>query len=782
MQEIGLTTAAAQVALNKYGLNELPSKSTSSVLRLLLVQTKNVMSLLLFLAMTLSFIAGDKIDGFLILAILILNILLGFWQEYKASKELEVLKKLEVATARVMRDGAQVEILANQLVPGDLIILESGDKVPADATLIESADLMVNEASLTGESLPVEKSEKIYTANTLFFGTSVTHGRCTAKVFATGTSTKFGSIALTLVAVAEEQTPLEIVLDNLGKKIGILAIVVAALLFGLRIFQGSVILDAFFGSIALMVAAVPEGLPAIITIALAFGVRRMYLKKTLVRRMSAVESLGGVNIICTDKTGTLTLNEMRVKKVVSYKQQEKLLTAAAVLCNSASLVLKEEQNGQYDVLGDSTEGALLLWAKGLGVDIEGARSSAKLVSEIPFDLKRRMMTTVWESLGKTTAYSKGAPEVILPLCKLSKAEIEKHTKAYQALASEGLRVLAFAMSGSDKQDLDFLGFVGIADEARPNVKEAITKAQNAGIRVVMITGDNELTAKAIGEDIGLLKAGDEVLTGSQLDSLDDSELLAKLDKIAIFARVVPEHKLRIVRVYQARGDVVAVTGDGVNDSLALKQAQVGVAMGKTGTDVAKEASDLIILDDNFVTIIAGVEEGRLIYHNILKAVKFLLTGNLSEVLVIVVAVFLGLPTPFVPVQILWINFVTDGLPALSLVVDPSFKGIMARKPQNHSETLLSAQTLRYIITGAVLITLVVLSVFYFAVSRIDLQTARSFAFSAMVVLQMIMVLSISTREGAIFPNKYLTLTVAVVLAVQALIMFYPPLQLAFKVN
>lgn len=787
MSENGLSTSQSQELLKEYGLNELPAKETYSGLQLLISQFKNVLSILLIVAAVLSFLVGEKVDGFLILLILVMNAGLGFWQEFKASKELEALRKLEVTTTRVLRDGKETEIAASLLVPGDIIILESGDKIPADATLLESIDLMINESALTGESVPVEKDTKDFANNTLFFGTSVTSGRGRAKIFATGSKTKFGKIALTLATVQEEQTPLEKTLDSLGKKVGLLAVGIAVFIFAIRIWQGTEIFEVFFGSVALMVAAVPEGLPAIITIALAFGVRRMYQKKTLVRRMSAVESLGGATVICTDKTGTLTLNQMRVKDVIAQPKFEQAILDASILCNSASLVQKEGSNTSFEVLGDSTEGSLLIWGKEKGVDYEVQRSQAKLVHEVPFSLATRMMTTVWQKDGKTMLYSKGAPEVILSLCKLSENQVAEHTKKYEELAAKGLRVLAVAgkeVSGKNEfepKDLTFYGLVGIADQARPEVKDAIAKAHQAGIKVVMVTGDNELTAKAIGKEVGLLKDGDEVLTGKQLEELSDDQLTEMLDRVKIFARVVPEHKLRIVKAFQKKGEVVAVTGDGVNDSLALKQAEVGVAMGKTGTDVAKEASDLIILDDNFATIVDAIEEGRLIYNNIIKVVKFLLTGNLSEVLVILVAVILGLPIPFIPVQILWINFVTDGLPALALVVDPSSKHIMSSKPQKHADTLLSTDTFRFIGLTSSLIMVLVLFVFWYGLQNTSLEVARGWAFTAMVILQMIMVFFV--RKGAgIASNKYLLLAVGAVLLIQFLIMSYPPLQNLFKIS
>lgn len=788
MISVGLTSGQAEKLLVKYGQNELPSKQSYSIFKIFYSQISNALSILLFGAALLSFFVGDQTDGFLIILILSLNTALGFWQEYKASKELEALRKLEVLNARVIRDNHEQQIPAKELVPGDIIILEAGDKVPADAKLIESMELTVNEAALTGESLAVVKTTDEENS-TIYFGTGVSSGRGKAEVISTGKDTRFGKIALTLSSVTEEQTPLEIALNSLGKKIGFLAVVIAISIFFIRLIQGWNVTEVFFTSIALMVAAVPEGLPAIITIALAFGVHRMYKKKALVRRMSAIESLGAATVICTDKTGTLTRNEMRVKEVLAEEKVEKLLLDTAIYCNSASLVIKEDEN-DFDILGDTTEGALLIWAKEKGVDIETKRKEGRLLHEIPFSLQRRMMSTVWENNQKAAIYTKGAPEVVLSLCGLTNNQIEKLTKDYQKLALRGLRVLALAYKDLNKiknkndfkeDNLTFLGFVGIADAAREEAKEAIKKAKNAGISVVMITGDNELTAKVIGEEVGLLASGDEIITGSQLDELDEEALLERLDKIKIFARVVPEHKLRIVQAFQKKGEVVAVTGDGVNDALALKQAEVGIAMGKTGTDVAKEASDIIVLDDNFATIVIAVEEGRLIYNNILKVVKFLLTGNLSEVLVIVSSVIFGFPTPLLPVQILWVNFVTDGLPALALVADPASKRIMNTSPQRHADTLLTAGTYKLIFIGGLAIAGITLAAFMFALNIFGLEVARSYAFTVLVVSQMIFVF-VMRRDHSIFSNRYLFVSVALVLIIQVLILTVPMLQSIFKIR
>lgn len=782
MNTIGLTTSEAVELLKKYGLNQLPSKQKYTALKLLFSQIKNTMSILLFGAAFISLFLGDFVDSSLILLILGLNIGLGFYQEYKASKELEALRKLEVSNSRVLRDGVEKKIPSYEIVPGDVVILEAGDKVPADGLLIENYELSVNEASLTGESAPVAKGTKD-DENQLFFGTVVVSGRGRFKVEKTGRETKFGGIALNLADIEEADTPLEIALASLAKRVGIVAVVLAVLILGIRIFQGFDITEVFFTSVALMVAVVPESLPAVLTVVLSIGVHRMYRRHALIRKLSAIESLGAATVICTDKTGTLTENKMHVKETMFPNKKEKDLILASVLCSSASLVLKEDGKG-FDVLGDTTEGSLLEWAIKKGINIEELRSKNRLLEEVPFSLKTRMMTTVWEMDRESVLFTKGAPEVVLPLCDLSPKALAEVEKRYKKMASDGLRVLAFGTKTSSgkklaNKDLEFTGLVGIADAARSEAKQAVKVAKKAGIKVIMITGDNELTARAIGEEVGILEKNHEILTGVQLSELTDEQLDQALENVRVFARVVPEHKLRIVQALQRKGEIVAVTGDGVNDALALKQAQVGVAMGITGTDVAKEASDIVILDDNFVTIVSAVEQGRLIYNNLLKVVKFLLAGNFSEVLLIVICVLGGLPTPLLPAQILWINFVTDGLPALSLAADPAHQHLMSASPRKKGEKLLNTDSLHFVLIAGLSISLITAMVFYIVFLYHGVEVARGWAFSTMVVLQMIMVFFVR-RKHSLFSNKYLLLSVGFVLLMQLLIVTYPPLRELFK--
>ena len=783
----GLTAGEAHRLLSVHGLNKLPEAKLLSPLIIFLNQFKNLFSLMLAAAVILSFILGDAIDGILILIILILNSGLGFWQEYKASREIKALREYEPPKSRVIRDGKEQEILSETLVPGDIVILEAGDKIPADGILIHGFEVTANESSLTGESVPVGKSLN-ENSSELFLGTWITAGKGKMRVTATGKNTKFGKIALGLGNIQEEQTPLEKSLSKLAVKISILIFSVAVLTSVLGIIQGITLINVFLNSLALIIAAVPEGLPAIITVLLAIGARRMYQKKSLVRKMSAIENLGTTDVICIDKTGTITKNEMTVRKVEVNEKNSQEFIRTAVVCNTASLVAKEGDG--FDILGDTMEGAMLIWSHSKGANIDELRFDNKIVREIPFDSKRKMMSVFVRNGKSTSLLSKGAPEVIINLCKLTEEQTKELEKTYRQMADQGLRVLALAYkkeadekkAEDEEKNLQFLGLIGIADEPRTEAKSAIETARRAGIEIVMITGDNELTAKVIGEEVGLLKKGDEIITGTQLDQLSDQELKERIESIRIYARTTPQHKLRIVTAFQSLGKVVAVTGDGVNDSLALKKAEVGISMGITGTDVAKEASDIIILDDNLSTIVEANEQGRLIYGNIVKVVRFLLTGNLSEVLLILIVTLLGFPVPLLPVQILWINFVTDGFPAISLAADKSTGKEMKDMPRGKDHSLFNIQTLKFVSFFGLFISLVSVASFVIGFNSGGIDLARSYAFTTMIVSQMAFVVLVIRRGSPILSNKYLIASVILVLLFQLIILIFQPLGEVFQLS
>lgn len=783
-----ISSLEAERLLKIHGLNKLPDPKSSSLLTLLFAQFKNLFSTMLVVAVILSFAVGDFIDGYLILVILLLNAGLGFWQEYKASREISLLRNYEPPKSRVIRDGEEAEVLSETLVPGDIVILEAGNKIPADGILIEGYGVAVNESSLTGESVPAGKSAK--DNNELFLGTWITNGKGRMEVTATGKNTRFGKIALNLGNILEEKTPLELALNRLAIRVTLLIISITLLLAILTIIQGTKIFDVFLSSIALIIAAVPEGLPAIITVLLAIGARRMYHRKSLIRKMDSIENLGTTDVICIDKTGTITKNEMAVRKFeLRNKNNIEDLIKTAVICNTASLVKKEKDNS-FDILGDNMEGALLVWANNQGAQIDSLKNGIKRLKDFPFDSKRKMMSVLVEKDGKTELLAKGAPEIILELCDLSDKEKQELTGDYEDMAKQGLRILALAcrdFSGKKlpdelEQDLEFLGFVGIADEPREEAKASIEKARRAGIEIVMITGDNELTAKVIGEEVGLMQKGDEIITGEQLDKLSNQELKERLDKIRIYARTTPEHKLRIVKNFQELGKMVAVTGDGVNDSLALKKAEVGISMGITGTDVAKEASDIIILDDNLSTIVEAIEQGRLIYGNIVKVVRFLLTGNLSEVLLILIITLMGYPVPLLPAQILWINFVTDGLPAISLAADKSTGKEMKDMLKGKDRSLFNIQTLKFVSFFGLFISLVSVASFVIGFNSGGIDLARSYAFTTMIVSQMAFVVLVIRRGSPILSNKYLIASVILVLLFQLIILIFQPLGEAFQLS
>lgn len=762
-----LTSAEAKQLLQKYGINEISERQKKPLLRKFIEQISGFLMVLLIIASVVSFFIGEALDGSLILFIIFLNAAFGVYQEYKAEEAVVALKKMTVSTVRIIRDNKEQEIDSKYLVPGDIIFIEEGVKLPADAEILETVHLEINEAALTGESIPVIKAKK----DPIYMGTIVAKGRGTARVTATGMKTKFGQIAEKLSAVEEPQTPLQSKLNHLTEIIGIVGIILSFAVFALSSFQGYGYFPSFLLAISLAVAVVPESLPAVMTVILSMGVKHMAKRKAIIRKLGAIEALGSITLIATDKTGTLTTNVMEVKEVWFDEQTKEvsdleneftkknelpnslfMLLKNGVVCSTATLVTvkngdkQESRLDEYEVLGDPTEGSLLKLAKKLNMEPDDIRKEWHLIDEIPFDSIKKRMSVIAQD-GTTIAYSKGAPESILDistkilingkevsLTAEKKKEIDSILKNW---AAQGYRVLAFSyVKGKNvkeiEQDNIFIGMTAIHDPPRKEAAEALKKAFSAGIKVVMITGDNEKTAEAIGSSIGLLNKGDAVLRGEQIESYTDQELLEVLPHTKIFARVTPFHKSRIVSLYQKLGEVVAVTGDGVNDSIALKQADVGIAMGKIGTDVARETADMVITDDNFATIVNAVEEGRNIVKRLKSSIRYLLTGNLSEGVALLAGLALGLPHIFVPIQLLYINLISDGVPALTLAFTPRDERVMKDEPGNTA--LLSSQTIRYILTIGLIVATIAVGLFYWFQTQGE-QFARTAAFSFMALVQ-----------------------------------------------
>jgi Ca2+-transporting ATPase len=807
--EGGLTEQEAAQRLNLQGPNELPVVPPPSPLTLFLRQFASLVIWVLIAAAVVSGFLHEWVDAGAILAIVLLNAVLGFVQEHKAERALTSLKRMSITTARVVRDGLVRAIPARELVPGDLIQVEAGDRVPADARLVYETGLRSQEAALTGESAPVEKATEplAETAaladrnNMVFLGTAIAAGKGRAVVVATGLGTELGRIATLMRATGPEETPLQKRLERFGVLLLYLALGIVTVVFALGVLRGEPLVGMFLTAVSLAVAAIPEGLPAIVTITLALGVTRMVARHALIRRLPAVETLGSTTVICTDKTGTLTKNEMTVTRLYirggSYEvtgegyepegvireassvKREALidqsdtpsatghtsrftdhalreLLTAGVLCNGATL---SREDGAWRVVGDPTEGALLVAAAKMRLFQAPLEAAHPMLGEAPFDSERKMMTMVRCADGKAAAYVKGAPDVLLRRCThvlardgavspLTEPIRQEIAAANRALAHEALRVLGLARrplasvpasyrADELERDLVFLGLAAMKDPLRHEAIEAVARCRRAGIRTVMITGDHKDTAAAIARELGLLDEGARALSGAELDTMADHDLAGQVDRIAVYARVTAEHKLRIVRAWQARGAVVAMTGDGVNDAPAIKAADIGVAMGMTGTDVTKEASDMVVTDDNFASIAAAVEEGRGIYDNIRKAIHFLLSCNASEVLLMLLAALLGLPLPLLPVQILWINLVTDGLPALALAVDPKAPDLMERRPRRPDEPFLTPRRLRLLFGQGLLIALIALAVFAYSLDGADegLRRARTLAFTVMVFAQ-----------------------------------------------
>lgn len=806
----GLSLNEATKRLKTYGPNELTQKSKTSPWTIFFAQFKSILVVLLFIATITSLALGDTVEGVLILTIVILNAILGFVQEYRAEKALAALKSMTVSIVRVMREGEIREIDSRQLVPGDIVLLEEGNKVPADGRVIQSIHLEINEAALTGESLPVAKSSTDKAEQSIFMGTIVARGRGMFEVTKTGMQTKFGSIASQLATIEKEETQLEKKLAGVAKQLGFLAVFAAG---GITVFgylHNTPVIEIVLTAISMAVAAVPEGLPAVITITLAVGTQRMARQKAILRKLAAIEALGSITVIATDKTGTITKNEMHVVNIwisgaiikptqISFKKltkpMEKLMQIS-VRNNNATLAARDSDDG-YDVIGDQTEGALLRLAKGIHLELENQRQNGKLIEEFAFDPTRKTMSVVWRDEIGTQVLTKGAPESILDRSthivtatgdkSLTQKDKDAIIKGYETFAREGLRVIAMSYKKLPawknqsrdhvESELTFVGFVGIADPPREEIPEAIRLTKRAGIRTIMITGDNELTGYAIAKQIGLIEKGDEVINGTQLAALSDEDLMEKLPLIRVAARVAPEQKLRIVTLLKRRGEIVAVTGDGVNDSLALKQSDVGVAMGKTGTDVAKEAADMVITDDNFATLVAAIAEGRVIYDNMKASIKYLIGCNVGEVFALLGGSILGWPFILTPLHLLYINLVTDGLPAIALALTPRHPGVMERAPRRE-KNIFTAFDYRWFAEVSILTAATTMFAYYIG-NQTSEALGRTFAFTIVVLAQQFIFLDIAAFDRSMFSrhamkNPWIILPLITFVA-QLMLIFTPSL-------
>lgn len=782
--EKGLAPEEVQNLRTQYGENEIITKKPPSPIILFLSNFPNLLNGVLSMAAIFSFVIGDLLDSFFIFAVIIINAIFEFVQEYKAEKSIEKLKTLIRPLARVIRDGKEEQIESKNLVPGDIVILSEGDRIQADGILVKNEDIEIDESILTGESLPVGKkgNDEVYS------GTLVTKGKGIFKVTKIGVLTKIGNISKTLSTTEADQTPLQKRLDSLGKIISVIAIVIAFSIIPISIAQGKELFPILLLAISISVAAVPQSLPAIITISLAIGTNRMAKKHAIVRKMPAVETLGSIQYLLVDKTGTLTQNHMQVKEVyLLQKNHETSLLRACVFGNTASLAKKGGKD-LYEIIGDKTDGALLLYAQNKVNNLNLLKDGGKITDEFVFDPEEKTITTVWQEGQKRYVYVRGAPEAVLEKSKLSEKERKNATLEYEKFAKQGLRVIGFAVKEEApeketerkqlEKDLTFLGFIGIYDPPRKEVKEAVLKSQAAGIQTIMVTGDNELTALTIAKEVGLITKDEEVITGKELSKLSDEELKKILPHIRVFARAQPEDKLRITNALKNLGFIVGVTGDGVNDALALKRADVGVAMGLSGTDVAKEAADIVITDDNYTTIIHAIEEGRRIYDNILKSVMYLLSGNLAELSLVFFASVAGLPNPLLPTQILWINLVTDGLPALALAADHKDPDLLKRKPRDPKAPILTQNRIVFIGVVGFGISQFLILLFSFLLNFNSEVFSRTIVFNTLVFLHLM--IAFAVRGKSIFrPNKLLVLSIIVTFIIQVAITTFPPFQKVF---
>jgi Ca2+-transporting ATPase len=820
----GLTESEAAKGLKRFGLNELQKKKQWIVLTVFVRQLSNVIVWILIVASGISFAIGEELNFWVINFIIAFVIVMGFLQEFKAERVMEALKGIIKPLTTVIRGGNLMQIEVREVVPGDIVSLEMGDQVPADAEIVDVNNLEIDESQLTGESVSVHKYEK----EMIYAGTQVVYGRCLAKVLKTGMKTKLGHIA-TLVQEKTEVTPLQKRMDRLGKILAVIALSVTGFILFIGIFKGVSATQMLIVALALAVAAVPEGLPLTMTLALSFGMRKMAKQKAVVRRMMAVETLGSTTVICTDKTGTLTQNEMTVQRIFvdnkdfhvtglgykpegQFKEGHKSINVskwkeffqAGILCNNGNL--REVEDGNFLPVGDPTEVALITMGEKAGLRKEELEDKNKRVEEIFFTATRKMMTTIHKVKGGYKIYSKGAPEIILEKCsyqlingrrkKLNKKDRELILKQNQKYAKHALRILAIAFKEEERKsmpnkdvekELTFLGLVAMRDPARTEVPEAIQTAGSAGIRVVMITGDNKETALSIAKQIGLVKGRAKALTGEDLDEMTDKELSEILSEVQVFARTQPEHKLRIVELLKAAGEVVAMTGDGVNDAPALKKADIGVAMGIKGTDVSKQASDMVLQDDNFATIIIAVEEGRRIYQNIEKFTGYLISRNFTEVILILLGIiFFDFELlPLLAIQILFINAFDEEVPAIGLGLDKAHGDLMNQPPRPKKERLLNRGNSLLIFGVAIFMALLSFIIYISQNPLVNVEKARTMVFATIVVMLIVDTYNFrSMRESifvtGIFNNLFLFIGVSIITLITLFVMYFEPSQRIFS--
>lgn len=781
-----LTSEQAKKNQEKYGFNELVEGKKKSTLQIFLEQFKDFLVIILIIAAVVSGFLGDAESSIVIFVVITVNAILGTVQTVKAEQSLNSLKKLSAPEAKVIRDGVLMQVPSREVTIGDEVIIEAGDCIPADGKLLECASLKVDESALTGESLSVEKSlDEVPEGaalgdqtNRVFSGSFATYGRATCEVTAIGMETEVGKIAKLLKTTSEKRTPLQINLDEFGKKLSIIILIFCGILFGINVIRGGSAVDAFLFAVALAVAAIPEALSSIVTIVLSFGTQKMAKEHAIIRKLQAVEGLGSVSIVCSDKTGTLTQNKMTVedyyvdeKRIaaadidLSDGNQERLLTSS-ILCNDSTNVDGQE-------IGDPTETALINLGSKLGREAADVRAQYPRQLEIPFDSDRKLMSTVHTLQGAQTMIVKGAVDVLLTrmtsirigdtVRELTKEDKEKIEAQNLEFSRGGLRVLAFAykelkgqetLGLEDEQDLIFLGLISMMDPPREESKEAVAECIRAGIKPIMITGDHKITAAAIAKRIGILKDESEACEGAVIEDMSDEELKSFVEGISVYARVSPEHKIRIVRAWQEKGNIVAMTGDGVNDAPALKQADIGVAMGITGSEVSKDAAAMVLTDDNFATIVKAVENGRNIYQNIKNSIQFLLSGNFGAILAVLYASIAGLPVPFAPVHLLFINLLTDSLPAIALGLEPHSKDVMNEKPRPMNESILTKDYLLSIGTEGLSIGVMTMIAFLIGLNSGGALLASTMAFGTLCTSRLVHGFNCKAKKPVIFTKKF----------------------------